>query len=118
MSQRMPRLRIVFFDAGGGHRNAANALKAVIEQQRRQWDVELLNLQDLLDAIDPLQRIAKLRLQDGYNLLLRKGWTRFTPQLLMVLHAMIRMWHGVRISSIRCTNSSLVVARSIVRLIA
>ena len=93
MSEKMPRLRIVFFDAGGGHRNAANALQAVIAQQRRRWEVELLNLQDLLDAIDPLQRIAKLRLQDGYNLLLRKGWTRFTPQLLMVLHAMIRIWH-------------------------
>ena len=93
MPQRTRRLRIVFFDAGGGHRNAANAVKTVIEQQQRPWQVELLNLQDLLDSIDPLQKIAKIRLQDGYNLLLRKGWTRFTPQLLMLLHAMIRMWH-------------------------
>jgi len=93
LPRESPRLRIVFFDAGGGHRNAANAIKTVIEQQQRPWQVELLNLQDLLDSIDPLQKIAKIRLQDGYNLLLRKGWTRFTPQLLMVLHAMIRMWH-------------------------
>jgi len=93
LPQEGPRLRIVFFDAGGGHRNAANAIKTVIEQQQRQWRVELLNLQDLLDAIDPLQKIAKIRLQDGYNLLLRKGWTRFTPQLLMLLHGMIRLWH-------------------------
>ena len=93
MSQGNPRLRIVFFDAGGGHRNAANAIKTVIEQQQRPWQVDLLNLQDLLDSIDPLQKITKIRLQDGYNLLLRKGWTRFTPQLLMVLHAMIRLWH-------------------------
>lgn len=89
----MRALRIVFFDAGGGHRNAANAVKTVIEQQQRPWQVELLNLQDLLDSIDPLQKIARIRLQDGYNLLLRKGWTRFTPQLLIVLHAMIRLWH-------------------------
>jgi hypothetical protein len=87
------KLRIVFFDAGGGHRNAANAIKTVIEQQGRPWQVDLLNLQDLLDSIDPLQKIAKIRLQDGYNLLLRKGWTRLTPQLLMVLHAAIRLWH-------------------------
>jgi len=93
LPRESPRLRIVFFDAGGGHRNAANAIKIVIEQQQRPWQVELLNLQDLLDSIDPLQKITKIRLQDGYNLLLRKGWTRFTPQLLMVLHAMIRMWH-------------------------
>jgi glycosyltransferase involved in cell wall biosynthesis len=93
LPQDSPRLRIVFFDAGGGHRNAANAIKTVVEQQQRPWRVELLNLQDLLDSIDPLQKIAKIRLQDGYNLLLRKGWTRFTPQLLMMLHAMIRLWH-------------------------
>jgi hypothetical protein len=89
----MRKLRIVFFDAGGGHRNAANAIKTVIEQQQRPWTVELLNLQELLDAIDPLQKITKIRLQDGYNLLLRKGWTRFTPQMLMILHGMIRLWH-------------------------
>jgi len=87
------KLRIVFFDAGGGHRNAANAIKTLIEQQRHPWQVDLLNLQDLLDSIDPLQKVAKIRLQDGYNLLLRKGWTRLTPQLLVVLHAMIRVWH-------------------------
>ena len=89
----MRKLRIVFFDAGGGHRNAANAIKAVIEQRQLPWQVDLLNLQELLDAIDPLQKFAKIRLQDGYNLLLRKGWTRFTPQLLVVLHAAIRMRH-------------------------
>ena len=89
----MRKLRIVFFDAGGGHRNAANAIKTVIEEQGRPWQVELLNLQELLDTIDPLQKIAKIRLQDGYNLLLRKGWTRFTPQMLAILHGMIRLWH-------------------------
>jgi 1,2-diacylglycerol 3-beta-galactosyltransferase len=89
----MRKLRIVFFDAGGGHRNAANAIKTAIEQQEKPWVVELLNLQDLLDSIDPLQKIAKIRLQDGYNLLLRKGWTRFTPQMLAMLHGAIRIWH-------------------------
>jgi len=89
----MRKLTIVFFDAGGGHRNAANALKSVIERQQRPWQVELLNLQELLDAIDPLQKVAHIRLQDGYNLILRKGWTRLTPQLLVLLHSAIRMWH-------------------------
>jgi len=89
----MRNLRIVFFDAGGGHRNAANAIKAVIEQQQRPWKVELLNLQELLDSVDPARKIAKIRLQDAYNLLLRKGWTRFTPEFMVVLHAMIRLWH-------------------------
>jgi len=93
LEAELRKLRIVFFDAGGGHRNAANAIKTVIEEQGRPWQVELLNLQELLDTIDPLQKIAKIRLQDGYNLLLRKGWTRFTPQMLAILHGMIRLWH-------------------------
>jgi 1,2-diacylglycerol 3-beta-galactosyltransferase len=89
----MGKITIVFFDAGGGHRNAATALKSVIEQQQRPWELELLNLQELLDRIDPLQKVAHIRLQDGYNLLLRKGWTRVTPQLLKLLHSAIRIWH-------------------------
>ena len=72
----MRDLTIVFHDAGGGHRNAAGALKTVLESQEYPWRVRLLNLQDLLDPIDVVQRATGRRLQDGYNLLLRKGWTR------------------------------------------
>src|ERR1700677_2990924 len=90
----MRKLTIVFFDAGGGHRSAALALNGVIEQQHLPWKIELLNLQELLDLIDPLQRVAHLRTQDGYNFLLRKNWTRFAPQLLMVLHGVVRMRHS------------------------
>ena len=32
-------------------------------------------------------------MQDGYNLLLRKGWTRLTPQLLVLLQCTIRLHH-------------------------
>lgn len=91
----------MFFEAGGGHRNAANAIRALVEQQNLPWQVELLNLQELLDEIDPLQRIAKLRLQDGYNLLLRRGWTRFSAQMLAVLHGMIRVWHAPAIRRLK-----------------
>jgi 1,2-diacylglycerol 3-beta-galactosyltransferase len=87
------RLTIVFFDAGGGHRSAAEALKGVLETQPRRWHVELLNLQELLDRLDILKRLTGLRIQDGYNLILRKGWTRLTPQLLRLLQGVLRMYH-------------------------
>lgn len=87
------RLTIVFFDAGGGHRSAAEALKSVLTTQPLPWQVELLNLQELLDQIDLLKKITGLRIQDGYNLILRKGWTRLTPQLLPVLQRVIRAYH-------------------------
>jgi Glycosyltransferase family 28 C-terminal domain len=86
-------LTIVFFDAGGGHRSAAEALRSVLQGGERPWQVELLNLQELLDRLDLLKKTTGLRMQDGYNLLLRKGWTRFTPQLLPVLQGVIRLYH-------------------------
>ena len=77
----MHDLTIVFHDAGGGHRSAAGALKTVLEQQYHPWNVKLLNLQELLDPIDFVHRATGLRIQDGYNLILKKGWTRLTPPL-------------------------------------
>jgi hypothetical protein len=94
----MRKLTIVFFDAGGGHRNAAEALKATLEAEQRRWDVRLLNLQELLDSIDVIRRATGVRIQDGYNLILRKGWTRPTPQLLALLRALVRMYHGQVVS--------------------
>src|SRR5215469_1643867 len=87
------RLAIVFFDAGGGHRSAAEALKSVLATQPRPWQVELLNLQEVLDQLDLLKKITGLRIQDGYNLILRKGWTRLTPRLLPILQGTIRAYH-------------------------
>jgi hypothetical protein len=87
------KLTIVFFDAGGGHRSAAEALKGVLESRPRPWRVELLNLQELLDQLDLLKKATGIRIQDGYNLILRKGWTRLTPQLLPILQSMVRMYH-------------------------
>jgi 1,2-diacylglycerol 3-beta-galactosyltransferase len=89
----MRKLTIVFFDAGGGHRNAAEALKSTLESQRQPWDVSLLNLQELLDSIDVIRRATGIRIQDGYNLILRKGWTRPTPQLLVLLRGLVRLYH-------------------------
>jgi len=89
----MRKMTIVFFDAGGGHRNAAEALKTTLERQPRPWDVKLMNLQEQLDPIDVIRRATGIRIQDGYNLILRKGWTRSTPQLLVLLRGLVRLYH-------------------------
>jgi hypothetical protein len=90
----MRKLTIVFFDAGGGHRNAAEALKSTLETQPQPWSVRLVNLQEQLDSIDLIKRATGIRIQDGYNLILRKGWTRSTPQLLVLLRGLVRLYHG------------------------
>ena len=87
------KLTIVFFDAGGGHRSAAEALKSVLETQPHPWSVELLNLQEQLDKLDLVRKLTGIRLQDAYNLILRKGWTRATPQLLPIMQSVIRAYH-------------------------
>ncbi len=89
----MLRIDLVFFDAGGGHRAAANALKLAIEQSGRAWDVRLMNLQEVLDQLDIFRKLTGVRSQDVYNLLLRKGWTLGSEYMVPVMHAIIRTYH-------------------------
>jgi hypothetical protein len=88
------KLTIVFHHAGGGHRNAAEALRTTLAAQECRWAVTLLDIQELLDPLDLIRRATGLRIQDTYNLILRRGWTRFTPQLLKVLQATIYLYHA------------------------
>jgi hypothetical protein len=90
----MKRIDLIFFEAGGGHRAAATALKSVIDQQQRGWDVKLVNLQEILDPLDIFRKYTRIRMQDVYNLLLKKGWTLGSPQLTVALHGLIRLYHG------------------------
>jgi 1,2-diacylglycerol 3-beta-galactosyltransferase len=89
----MKKLDLIFFDAGGGHRSAATALRLVIQQQQRPWEVRLVNLQEVLDPLDIFRKFTGLRLQDVYNLMLKKGWTLGTPQLVRAMHGLIRLYH-------------------------
>jgi 1,2-diacylglycerol 3-beta-galactosyltransferase len=89
----MTPMDFLFFDAGGGHRSAASALKLVIEEQRRPWEVRLVNLQELLAPLDPFGRLCGVQIQDLYNLMLRKGWTLCSAQLKVLLQALIRAAH-------------------------
>jgi hypothetical protein len=95
------KLTIVFHHAGGGHQSAADALKATLARQEHPWDVSLLDIQELLDPLDLLRRATGLRIQDTYNLILRKGWTRFTPQLLLLLQGTIRLYHSAIVKALR-----------------
>lgn len=90
----MKQIQFVYFDAGGGHRAAATALKSVIEQQSRPWNVTLMNLQELLRPLDVFRKITHLELQDLYNLMLSKGWTLGSAQWLRMMHAVIRLRHS------------------------
>jgi 1,2-diacylglycerol 3-beta-galactosyltransferase len=89
----MKKVHVVFHDGGGGHRNAAVALQTVISQQKRDWQVELIQFQDLTDRLDVLRKLTGIRIQQQYNILLQNGWTLGSTYLLRVLQATIRLFH-------------------------
>jgi UDP-N-acetylglucosamine:LPS N-acetylglucosamine transferase len=110
----LARIAFVYFDAGGGHRTSMNALCSMIREQQRPWEIDRLNLQQLLDSMDPARKLTGLRLQDIYNLMLKKGWTLGATQLLPVLHAVIRLFHSRIVTELeqywRATRPDVVVS--------
>jgi hypothetical protein len=87
------KLDFIYFDAGGGHRAAANALRQVMESQGRPFEIRMVNLQLLLDEMDWFRKLTGLRLEDIYNLMLNKGWTLGSAQLTAAMHLVIRLFH-------------------------
>jgi len=98
------KIDFVYFDAGGGHRAAATALKSVIDSQGRAppnepWDIRLVNLQEVLHSLDIFRKVTGIRLEDIYNKMLAKGWTLGSAQGLQFMHGVIGLYHGVRSAS-------------------
>jgi 1,2-diacylglycerol 3-beta-galactosyltransferase len=95
------KVDFIYFDAGGGHRAAATALRSLIEQQGRPWEIRLVNLQEVLHSLDIFRKITGIRLEDIYNLMLAKGWTRGSAQGLMFMHVVIRLHHRATLRLLR-----------------
>lgn len=89
----MKKIDFIYFDAGGGHRAAATALKAVIESQHRPWEIRMVNLQEVLHPLDVFRKVTGIRLEDIYNKMLAKGWTLGSAQGLKFMHGVIRLNH-------------------------
>jgi 1,2-diacylglycerol 3-beta-galactosyltransferase len=96
-SVAVKKVELVFFDAGGGHRSAANALSEIAKVEERPWEMKLMNLQELLDEMDVFRKVTGIRLQDLYNLLLRRGWTIGSPALMKGMHGVIRALHSKQV---------------------
>jgi len=96
------KIDFIYFDAGGGHRAAANALKAVVDSQHRAtrgepWQIRLVNLQEVLDSLDVFRKVTGLRLEDIYNTMLAKGWTLGSGLGVQFMHGVIRLYHGATV---------------------
>jgi len=89
----MKTIELIYFNAGGGHRAAAQALQAVMLEQARPWNVRLVNLFDVLDPQGLFRRITGMAPEDYYNKRLARGWTLGLAQELKLLQGLIRMTH-------------------------
>ncbi len=90
----MKTIDLVYFNAGGGHRAAAQALQAVIEQQRWPWTVRLIDLSRVLDPQQGFRRVMGFDPEDFYNKRLQRGWTIGLAQELKLLQGAIRFGHA------------------------
>lgn len=89
----MPHIDLIYFNAGGGHRAAAEALREVMGGEGSPWRVRLLNLFEVLDPQGLFQRITGMAPEALYNRRLARGWTLGMAQELKLLQAAIRLAH-------------------------
>jgi UDP-N-acetylglucosamine:LPS N-acetylglucosamine transferase len=97
----MPKITLLYIDSGGGHRAAATALRDVIGRQGRPWEVEMVCIQNLFAPIDFVRRFTGIPFQDIYNIVLRKGWTLGSEQMIRAMHLLMRMSHGSQVQMLR-----------------
>lgn len=88
----MPRPEVLLFilDAGGGHRAAARALTAAVGSVPRDWTFRVTNLTDVLAPADFTRRLTGGSMEEAYNAIVRRQWTRYLVPMLRVFQWGIR----------------------------
>ncbi|MFI5312422.1 MAG: glycosyltransferase [Gemmatimonadales bacterium] len=97
----MKTIELVFLDAGGGHRNTANALCEMEQRGGQPGTMRMTNLEDVLSELDFCRRLTGASMGDIYNGMLRRGWTLGSPALLRVLHGVLRLTHHAQVDLLK-----------------
>jgi 1,2-diacylglycerol 3-beta-galactosyltransferase len=90
----MTTIDLIWFNAGGGHRAAAQALEQVMLAQGRPWRVRKVNLTEVLDPTGLFRRVTGIEPEDLYNKRLASGFTLGLAQELKLLQSLIRVSHA------------------------
>ena len=108
----MKTVDLIYFNAGGGHRAAAQALERVMQGDH--WKVRLVNLTDMLDPNDQFRKYTGIAPEDLYNKRLASGFTVGMTQELKILQYLIRLGHKAMVGKMRSywltTSPNLVVS--------
>lgn len=94
MSDGSAQVDLIFFDAGGGHRASAQALKEVADKQERGWQTRMVNLRDILEPIDFFRHVTGVRVEEVYNRMLKYGLTIGTGPMLRSTQFLVRRMHS------------------------
>jgi hypothetical protein len=97
----MKRIVLAYFNAGGGHRAAARALDDTMQSQGRPWQTTILDVDRVLESIDPIYRSTGVRGGELYNWTLRRGWTAGSSQIIPIMHGVIRLLHSRQVKLLR-----------------
>ncbi|MDP3084240.1 MAG: galactosyldiacylglycerol synthase [Rubrivivax sp.] len=110
----MTTVDLVWFNAGGGHRAAAQALEQVMLSQGRDWNVRKVNLTEVLDPTGLFKRTTGFEPEDIYNKRLASGFTLGLAQELKLLQGLIRLGHASLVQRLarhwQATEPDLVVS--------
>lgn len=85
---------LVYFNCGGGHRAAAEALRVSLANESDAWQVRCIDLIDLLDPLRHFERVAGFAPEDIYNKRLARGWTLGLAQELKMWQGIVRLTHA------------------------
>jgi 1,2-diacylglycerol 3-beta-galactosyltransferase len=94
-----PKVDLIFFDAGGGHRAAAKALEFAMQDK---WEVHLVNLRDVIDNVDFIKKYTGFAVENFYNNLMRSdyGYLAASKLGLWILHKIINSLHDKIVAKI------------------
>ena len=110
----MLNVDLVWFNAGGGHRAAAEALSLAIEAQGLPWRVRKVNFTEVIDPAGRFRRVMGFDPEDLYNKRLATGFTLGLSQELKLLQRAIRWSHALLVERLaahwRETRPDLVVS--------
>ena len=97
----MTTIDLIYFNAGGGHRAAAQALQTTIRQQGRPWQVRCVNLVEMLDPLSRFRHITGVAPEDLYNKRLASGWTLGLATELKWLQRVISASHATLVQRLQ-----------------
>ena len=72
---RQVLLEIFYFDAGGGHRAAMNALRSALAEECPEWTIRPVDLQKLLEPVDPVHWVTR-KVSRSLQKVLQPAWPR------------------------------------------